>query len=73
MVSSAFKFKVGEVVLVDWEDGMVYFVEIKKIDEKRRTCIVIFDDKSQDVAEFSQLHRGKFFFFNNGLAIIWAC
>ena len=62
VASSAFKFKVGEVVLVDWEDGMVYFVEIKKIDEKRRTCIVIFDDKSQDVAEFSQMHRGKFFF-----------
>lgn len=60
VASPAFKFKVGELVLVKWEDGMVYFAKIKKIDEKRSKCVVIFDDKSQDDADFAQIHSGKF-------------
>ena len=60
VASPAFKFKVGELVLVKWEDGMVYFAKIKKIDEKKSKCVVIFDDKSQDDADFSQIHSGKF-------------
>lgn len=60
VASPAFKFKVGDLVLVKWEDGMVYFAKIKKIDEKRSKCVVIFDDKSQDDADFAQIHSGKF-------------
>ena len=56
VASPAFKFKVGDLVLVKWEDGMVYFAKIKKIDEKRSKCVVIFDDKSQDDADFAQIH-----------------
>ena len=60
VASPAFMFKVGELVLVKWEDGMVYFAKIKKIDENTSKCVVIFDDKSQDVADFRQIHSGKF-------------
>lgn len=38
---------------------MVYFAKIKRIDEKREKCTVVFDDKSQDEADFSQIHSGK--------------
>lgn len=55
-----FAFRVGDLVLVKWNDGMVYFAKIKKIDYKKNKCIVIFDDKSQDEAPFSQIHNGKF-------------
>jgi len=54
--SEGFSFKTGDLVLVKWNDGMVYFAKIKKIDKKRRVCIVVFDDKSQDEADFSQVH-----------------
>lgn len=57
--SEGFSFKTGDLVLVKWNDGMVYFAKIKKIDKKRRTCIVVFDDKSQDEADFSQVHSGE--------------
>lgn len=57
--SEVFSFKTGDLVLVKWNDGMVYFAKIKKIDKKRRTCIVVFDDKSQDEADFSQVHSGE--------------
>ena len=56
-----FPFKVGDLVLVKWSDGMVYFAKIKRIDHKRRKCTVVFDDKSQDEAHFSQIHSGKRF------------
>ncbi len=55
-----FAFKVGDLVLVKWTDGMVYFAKIKRVDHKRRKCTVVFDDKSQDEAHFSQIHSGKF-------------
>ncbi len=56
---SEFKFKTGDLVLVKWTDGMVYFAKIKKIDHKRQKCAVVFDDKSQDEAHFKQIHSGK--------------
>ena len=56
---SEFKFKTGDLVLVKWTDGMVYFAKIKKIDYKRQKCAVVFDDKSQDEAHFRQIHSGK--------------
>ena len=54
-----FSFKVADLVLVKWNDGMVYFAKIKKIDHARSKCIVVFDDKSQDEASFAQIHSGK--------------
>ena len=38
---------------------MVYFAKIKKIDFRRNKCIVVFDDKSNDEAHFSQIHSGE--------------
>lgn len=57
--SSSFNFKTGELVLVKWTDGMVYFAKIKKIYHKRGKCAVVFDDKSQDEADFDQIHSGE--------------
>jgi len=54
-----FPFKTGDLVLVKWHDGMVYFAKIKKIDRKKEKCQVVFDDKSQDEAMFSQVHSGE--------------
>ena len=54
-----FSFKVADLVLVKWNDGMVYFAKIKRIDSARRKCTVVFDDKSQDEASFSQIHSGE--------------
>ena len=54
-----FPFNVGDLVLVKWSDGMVYFAKIKRIDHKRRKCTVVFDDKSQDEAHFNQIHSGR--------------
>ena len=54
-----FSFKVADLVLVKWGDGMVYFAKIKKVDYKRSKCIVVFDDKSQDEADFDQIHSGE--------------
>ena len=57
--AAQFAFKRGDLVLVKWHDGMVYFAKIKRIDHKRHKCAVVFDDKSQDEAQFSQIHSGK--------------
>lgn len=51
-----FTHEVGELVLVKWNDGMVYFAKIKRIDWRKRKCVVIFDDRSTDDALFSQIH-----------------
>ena len=59
LADSEFKFKTGDLVLVKWTDGMVYFAKIKKIYHKRQKCVVVFDDKSQDEAHFRQIHSGK--------------
>ena len=56
--TTAFAFKPGDLVLIKWNDSMVYFAKIKKIDQRRRKCTVVFDDKSQDEADFSQIHSG---------------
>ena len=57
--SVPFAFMTGDLVLVKWNDGMVYFAKIKRIDYKKQRCVVVFDDKSQDVAHFAQIHSGK--------------
>ena len=57
---AGFAFKQGDLVLVKWSDSMVYFAKIKKIDQRRRKCAVVFDDKSQDEADFGQIHSGGF-------------
>lgn len=56
-----FAFKPGDLVLVKWNDSMVYFAKIKKIDQRRKRCVVVFDDKSQDEADFDQIHSGECF------------
>ena len=38
---------------------MVYFAKIKRIDRKKGKCVVVFDDKSQDEADFCQIHNGE--------------
>lgn len=57
--SSGIPHNVGDLVLVKWNDGMVYFAKIKRIDHLHRKCVVVFDDKSTDEADFSQIHSGK--------------
>lgn len=54
-----FQHDVGDLVLVKWDDGMVYFAKIKRIDWRRKRCTVVFDDRSTDEAPFSQIHSGK--------------
>ena len=54
-----FSFATGSLVLVKWDDGMVYFAKIKRINQKKEKCTVVFDDKSQDEADFSQIHSGE--------------
>ncbi len=54
-----FNHEVGDLVLVKWDDGMVYFAKIKRVDWRKRQCVVIFDDKSTDKAVFSQIHSGE--------------
>ena len=56
---AAFAFKPGDLVLVKWNDSMVYFAKIKRIDHRRQKCAVVFDDKSQDEADFGQIHSGR--------------
>lgn len=65
-----FSFTTGDLVLVKWEDGMVYFAKIKRIDLKREKCTVVFDDKSQDEADFSQIHSGKAFWLKEEKALM---
>ena len=57
-MAEPFPFKLGDLVLVKWLDSMVYFAKIKKIDAHRRKCVVVFDDKSHDEADFDQIHSG---------------
>ena len=54
-----FSHDIGELVLVKWNDGMVYFAKIRRIDYRKRKCVVVFDDRSTDEADFSQIHSGK--------------
>lgn len=57
-LAQRFPHKIGEVVLVKWRDGKIYFAKIKTIDWNKKRCVVIFDDKSQDLARFSWIHDG---------------
>lgn len=65
---AGFSFTTGNLVLVKWNDGMVYFAKVKRIDRKREKCTVVFDDKSQDEADFCQIHSGKVLIWWNGAA-----
>ena len=69
----SFAFKVGDLVLIKWNDGMVYFAKIKRIDHKRHKCVVVFDDKSQDEAHFNQIHSGKDTLTFEGLSPLCVC
>lgn len=60
MAAAKFAFKPGDLVLVKWNDSMVYFAKIKRIDQRRKKCVVVFDDKSHDEAGFDQIHSGEF-------------
>ena len=55
-----FPHKTGDVVLVKWRDGKIYFAKIKTIEWSKKRCVVIFDDKSQDLARFSWIHDGTY-------------
>lgn len=55
----SFGFAVGDVVLVQWRDGKIYFAKIRRIDEKRRQCGILFDDNSRGEASFEQIHSGE--------------
>lgn len=55
-----FPHKIGDVVLVKWRDGKIYFAKIKTIEWSKKRCVVIFDDKSQDLARFSWIHDGTY-------------
>jgi len=59
-LAQRFPHKIGEVVLVKWRDGKIYFAKIKTIDWTKKKCVVIFDDKSQDLARFSWIHDGTY-------------
>ena len=59
MGRKSFPFKSGDLVLVKWDDGMVYFAKIRRVDLKKEKCTVIFDDKSRGEADFYQIHSGK--------------
>ena len=61
-MSATFAFKPGDLVLVKWNDSMVYFAKVKKIDQRRKKCVVVFDDKSHDEADFDQIHSGESIF-----------
>ena len=59
--NKTFGHDVGDLILVKWNDGMVYFAKIKRIDWRKKMCVVIFDDRSTDKASFSQIHSGEQF------------
>lgn len=56
----AFTHSAGDLVLVDWTDGKIYYAKIRKVDDKRQVCSIVFDDGSRDEARFDQIHSGEF-------------
>ena len=56
---SAFKFKVNDLVLVKWNDGVFYYGKVSKISIKNKKCTVVFDDRSKENVKFSQVFDGK--------------
>ena len=54
-----FKFSVGDVVLVSWEDDKIYYAKLSSIDHDTKTCRVEFEDNSEDTADFAQIHGGE--------------
>jgi hypothetical protein len=52
---SAFKFKVNDLVLVKWNDGVFYYGKVSKISIKNKKCTVVFDDRSKENVKFSQV------------------
>lgn len=71
--ADTFSFKLGDLVLVKWLDNMVYFAKIKRIDQRRKKCVVVFDDKSHDEADFDQIHSGKCLYRLSGFWEYSAC
>ena len=66
-----FPHKTGDVVLVKWRDGKIYFAKIKTIEWSKKRCVVIFDDKSQDLARFSWIHDGKLSVSHSWQLLLW--
>ena len=56
-----FPHNIGEVVLVKWSDERIYYVKIRKINQSKQTCQVVFEDNRRGTADFSQIHAGKRF------------
>lgn len=54
-----FRFAVGDVVLVKWEDGKLYYAKLKRIDRRTKKCAIVFDDHSRGEANFGQIHSGE--------------
>jgi hypothetical protein len=55
----AFHFSVGDVVLVKWEDGKLYYAKLRKIDKRTKRCSIVFEDHSRGEANFGQIHSGE--------------
>ena len=68
-----FPHKTGDVVLVKWRDGKIYFAKIKTIEWSKKRCVVIFDDKSQDLARFSWIHDGMMGVMHVVVLIVLLC
>ena len=58
-----FTFGVGDVVIVRWCDGMLYFAKIVNLNWSSRKCLVKFMDKKSEEANFSDIQGGKFTYF----------
>lgn len=57
-VEDSFRFSLGDVVLVDWEDKL-YYAKILNICASKSTCRLLFDDGSSGSAHFNQIHNGR--------------
>ena len=55
-----FNFKVNDLVLVKWNDGVFYYGKLSKISKRDRKCTVVFDDRSKEQVKFNQIFDGEF-------------
>ena len=68
-----FHFAVGEVVLVKWEDGKLYYAKLKRIDRRTKKCAIVFEDNSRGEANFGQIHSGERCCRDQVLGVRFAC
>ena len=55
-----FNFKVNDLVLVKWNDGVYYYGKLSKVSKRDRKCTVVFDDRSKEQVKFNQIFDGEF-------------